>query len=114
MESILPKPVQMRAGPGYTEFAFAVDDTEGPPAHLQFQFKPATFGHVRGRVLEGLPVLVMRDGTWDKQTADKMRVDEAEVMTAARTSQGLERIDEDKHATVENDGTISIVPRDGS
>jgi uncharacterized membrane protein YcaP (DUF421 family) len=64
------------------------------------------------RWLEGLPVRVVRDGAWDKQTADKMRVDEAEVLTAARGSQGLERMDEVKHAVVENDGTISIVPRD--
>jgi hypothetical protein len=60
MESILPEPVQMRAGPGYTEFVFAMDGTEGPSAHLQFQFKPATFGHVRGRVsTEGAEPLVI-------------------------------------------------------
>lgn len=27
-----------------------MDPAEGPPALLQFQFHPATFGHVRGRV----------------------------------------------------------------
>ena len=60
MESILPEPVQMRAGPGYTEFVFAMDGTEGPSAHLQFQFKPATFGHVRGRIAtEGAEPLVI-------------------------------------------------------
>ena len=50
LNSILPEPVQMRSGPGYTEFVFAMDPAEGPPARLQFQFHPATFGHVRGRV----------------------------------------------------------------
>jgi uncharacterized membrane protein YcaP (DUF421 family) len=64
------------------------------------------------RWLDGLPVLVVRDGAWDKDAADKMRVDEAEVMTAARTKRGLERMDEVKHAVVESDGTISIVSRD--
>ena len=64
------------------------------------------------RWLEGLPVRVVRDGAWDKTAADKMRVDEAEVMTAARTTRGLERMEEVKHAAVENDGTISIVARD--
>lgn len=64
------------------------------------------------RWLDGLPVLVVRDGTWDKEAADKMRVDEAEIMTAARTKRGLERMDEVKHAVVESDGTISIVSRD--
>lgn len=50
LSSILPEPVQMRSGPGYTEFVFAMDPAEGPPARLQFQFHPATFGRVRGRV----------------------------------------------------------------
>lgn len=50
LDSVLPQPVQMRSGPGYTEFVFAMDAAEGPPARLQFQFHPATFGHVRGRV----------------------------------------------------------------
>jgi hypothetical protein len=50
LDSILPEPVQMRAGPGYTEFVFAMADAGESPARLQFQFKPATFGHVRGHV----------------------------------------------------------------
>ena len=55
---------------------------------------------------------VVRDGAWDKEAGDMTRVDEADVLTAARTTHGLERMEEIKHATVENDGTISIVPRD--
>ncbi len=50
LNSVLPEPVQMRSGPGYTEFVFAMDPADGPPARLQFQFHPATFGRVRGRV----------------------------------------------------------------
>ena len=50
MGSILPAPVQMRSGPGYTDFVFAMDTAEGSSARFQFQFQPATFGHVRGRV----------------------------------------------------------------
>jgi hypothetical protein len=50
MQSIVPEPREVRSGPGYTEFVFAMDRTEGPSAHIQFQFEPATFGHVRGRV----------------------------------------------------------------
>lgn len=63
------------------------------------------------RWLEGLPVRVVRNGAWEKEAADEMRVDEGEVMTAARALHGLERMDEVKHATVESDGTISVVPR---
>lgn len=64
------------------------------------------------RWLEGLPVRVVRDGVWDREAGDKMRVDESEVMTAARSRQGLERMDEVRHAAVESDGSISIVPRE--
>ena len=64
------------------------------------------------RWLEGLPVRVIRDGTWDKEAGDRTRVDEADVLAAARMSHGLERMDQIKHAAVENDGTISIVPRE--
>jgi uncharacterized membrane protein YcaP (DUF421 family) len=65
------------------------------------------------RWLEGLPVLVLRNGAWDKEAGDNTRVAPSEVVAAARTKQGLERLDEVKHAAIENDGTISIVPRKG-
>jgi hypothetical protein len=50
MNSILPEPQEVRSGAGYTEFVFAMDAGAGPPARIQFQFHPATFGHVRGRI----------------------------------------------------------------
>ena len=65
------------------------------------------------RWLEGLPVLVMRNGAWDKEASDNTRVDKSEVVAAARSKHGLERIDEIKHAVIENDGTVSVVPREG-
>ncbi len=49
LESIRPEPREVRTGPGYTEFAFATDGGERP-ADIVFQFRPATFGHVRGQV----------------------------------------------------------------
>jgi uncharacterized membrane protein YcaP (DUF421 family) len=48
------------------------------------------------------------------ESADKERVDEAEILAAARASQGLERMEDIKHAVVENDGRISVVPRKGA
>ena len=44
----------------------------------------------------------------------KARVDREEILSAARMTQGIERMDEIKHATVENDGKISIVPNNAS
>ena len=49
LESIRPEPREVRTGPGYTEFAFATDGGERP-ADIVFQFRPATFCHVRGQV----------------------------------------------------------------
>ena len=63
--------------------------------------------------LDGVPVRVQRDGTWDREAADASRVDEEEVLTAARMTRGLRRLDEIDHAVVENDGKISVIPRKG-
>ena len=58
LESILPEPREVRTGPGYTEFAFATAAGD-EPATIMFEFRPATFGHVRGRVTsEGAPPLL--------------------------------------------------------
>lgn len=39
------------------------------------------------------------------------RVDERDVLTAARETQGLERMDQIKYAVLETSGGISILPR---
>jgi uncharacterized membrane protein YcaP (DUF421 family) len=65
------------------------------------------------RWFEGLPLPIVRDGRILRERADKERVDESEILAAARSSQGLERMEDIKHAVVENDGTISVVPREG-
>lgn len=50
LERIVPEPDTVRAGPGYTEFEFAMGPGTGAPAQITFQFEPTTFGHVAGRV----------------------------------------------------------------
>lgn len=64
------------------------------------------------RWLEGLPLPLVRDGQLLRENLDKTRVDEAEIMKSARCTQGVDRMDDVKDATIENDGTISIVPRE--
>lgn len=39
-------------------------------------------------------------------------IDDADVLEAARSSRGLERLDQIKYAALEISGGISIVPRD--
>lgn len=63
------------------------------------------------RVLEGLPLPLVRDGRMLKENMDKSRVDEEEILMAARHTQGIDRMEDIKDATVENDGNISVIPR---
>jgi uncharacterized membrane protein YcaP (DUF421 family) len=42
----------------------------------------------------------------------KARVSEVDILSAARESQGLERMEQIKYAVLETTGSISIIPRD--
>lgn len=63
------------------------------------------------RILEGVPLLVIEDGKLHPDRMRKERVDEADILAAARHLHGLERLDQIKHAIVEASGGITIVPR---
>jgi uncharacterized membrane protein YcaP (DUF421 family) len=63
--------------------------------------------------LEGTPVVVLEDGRPIKERMDQAGVDEADILTAARDLQGLERLDQIKYAVLERSGGISIFPKDG-
>jgi uncharacterized membrane protein YcaP (DUF421 family) len=61
--------------------------------------------------LDGLPMVIVEDGTPLKHLMARARVDEADVLSAARESQGLERMEQIKYAVLENNGSISIIPK---
>ena len=61
--------------------------------------------------LDDVPLIIMEHGKLHRDRMTKVRVDENDIMMAARQSHGLERMDHIKYAIVENDGEISIVPR---
>jgi uncharacterized membrane protein YcaP (DUF421 family) len=63
------------------------------------------------RWFEGLPLPLVKDGELLKENMDKARVDEGEILSAARMEQGIERMADIKDATIENDGRISVVKR---
>lgn len=48
------------------------------------------------------------------EAAAKERMDEDDVLSAARCLHGLERMDQVKHAVLESGGKISIIPREPS
>lgn len=62
-------------------------------------------------LLDGVPVLIVENGKLLKDVADKSRVDEEDVLNAAREMQGLERMDQIKYAVLERSGQISIIPK---
>jgi uncharacterized membrane protein YcaP (DUF421 family) len=63
------------------------------------------------RVLDDIPLVIVADGKPLKDRMYKSRVDENDVLDAARECHGLERMDQIRHAILERDGQISIIPR---
>jgi uncharacterized membrane protein YcaP (DUF421 family) len=63
------------------------------------------------RLIDGVPLVLMRDGRFMRQDMERERVDEAEVLSTAREKQGLAGIGEIQHAVLERSGEISIIPR---
>jgi uncharacterized membrane protein YcaP (DUF421 family) len=63
------------------------------------------------KVLDDVPLVIVDDGVALKDRMDKARIDEADVLSAARHLQGLERLDQIRYAVLERSGGISIVPK---
>lgn len=61
-------------------------------------------------ILEGNPVILVDHGVALRDRLDRCRVDEEDVLEAARHQQGLERLDQIKFAVLERNGKISIIP----
>lgn len=64
------------------------------------------------RLLEGEPLPVMRNGKLLRDAMDRSRVDEEEILAAARAQHGIDRLADVRDAIVENDGSVSIIPRE--
>ena len=63
------------------------------------------------KILDDVPLIIVEDGVALKDRMDKARVDEEDVLSAARHLQGLERLDQIRYAVLERSGGISIVPK---
>jgi uncharacterized membrane protein YcaP (DUF421 family) len=63
------------------------------------------------QLIDDVPVLIVVDGTPLKDRMDRARVDERDILQAARESQGLARLDQIQYAVLERDGAISVVPK---
>ncbi|HKY73676.1 MAG TPA: YetF domain-containing protein [Nitrospira sp.] len=63
------------------------------------------------RWLDGKPTIIVEHGRPKIDIMNNARVDERDVLAAARETQGLERMDQIKFAVLETSGGISIIPR---
>lgn len=66
------------------------------------------------RLLEDEPVHLMRNGKLLRDRMEKERVDEADILEAARQTHGLEKLDQIRSAVLERQGSISIIPARGA
>jgi uncharacterized membrane protein YcaP (DUF421 family) len=64
------------------------------------------------RVTESVPVVLLEDGRLLQDAMAKEHVSEDDIMSAARSTRGLESLEQIKFAVMETSGGISIVPRD--
>ncbi len=63
--------------------------------------------------LDSGPLIIVEDGKPIQERLRKSRVDESDILEAAREMQGLERIEQIKYAVLERSGKISIIPNPG-
>jgi uncharacterized membrane protein YcaP (DUF421 family) len=63
------------------------------------------------RWMEGAPLVIVEDGRPLRDRMEKSRIDEGDILAAARELRGLERMDQIKFAVLERSGGISIVPK---
>ncbi len=64
------------------------------------------------RLLEGVPTLLVAHGRPLRDRLRRARVDEDDVLSAAREAQGLERMEQIRFAVLEVNGRITIVPEE--
>jgi uncharacterized membrane protein YcaP (DUF421 family) len=60
--------------------------------------------------VDGVPIVLVDRGQLLRERMREARIDEDDVLTAAREAHGLEHLDEIKFAVLERGGRISIVP----
>jgi uncharacterized membrane protein YcaP (DUF421 family) len=63
------------------------------------------------KVMDDVPLLIVENGEPLRDRMRMVRVDEEDVLAAAREVQGLERMDQIRYAVLERSGGISIVPK---
>jgi uncharacterized membrane protein YcaP (DUF421 family) len=63
------------------------------------------------KYVDDVPLLIVENGEPLRDRMKKVRVDEEDVLAAARELQGVERMDQIRYAVLERSGGISIIPK---
>lgn len=63
-----------------------------------------------GVLVDGTPLVLLKDGAWQSDVMRRMRIDEMDVMAAAR-KKGVRTLDGIKYAVLERNGGISIIKK---
>jgi uncharacterized membrane protein YcaP (DUF421 family) len=66
------------------------------------------------QLIDGEPTIVVENGRILKGRMRRARLMEADIMEAARSSQGIETLDQIKFAIIERNGKISVIANDES
>jgi uncharacterized membrane protein YcaP (DUF421 family) len=61
-----------------------------------------------GRVVDGTPLVLLEKGRWRADTMRHMRIEDQDVMAAAR-GRNIERLDQIDYAILERNGEISVI-----
>jgi uncharacterized membrane protein YcaP (DUF421 family) len=65
------------------------------------------------KIVDGVPTIIVENGRLLHDRMRKARVDEDDVMEAARRLQGIERLDQIRYAVLEVSGGITVIPHEG-
>lgn len=66
------------------------------------------------RLLEGPPLVIVRRGVLLRRRMREESIDLDDILHAARQSHGLSRLSQVRHAVLEPNGQISIIPEDST
>ena len=66
------------------------------------------------RLIDGIPMILVENGKPLHARTKRARIDEEDVLSAARELQGLERLEQIKFAVLEVGGSITIIPQQGA
>ncbi len=61
--------------------------------------------------MEGMPLILLENGKPIQNLMKRAKIEETDILEAARRLQGLERLDQIKYAVLERSGGISIIPK---